>query len=167
MTEKLLEDLQTRLTLAEARLAIMDLEAEYARSWDAGDGEGWAAVFTEDGVFDMAEVGHQARRVISGSQDLAAFCREVDAFYKGLHFMHLPRLNIDGDQAQARVHFQWIGLFNSSTRFSGQRQAAGYYDVSYQRVNGVWRMKYRLEKAISGQTSEHFDVYLDADLPSA
>lgn len=35
----------------------------------------------------------------------------------------------------------------------------GYYDVRYQRVQGRWLMKHRLEKAVSGVTTEHYDVY--------
>jgi len=42
----------------------------------------------------------------------------------------------------------------------------GYYDVSYQRVHGRWLMKHRLEKAVSGQTTEHYDVYQQAALSS-
>lgn len=163
MNDDILSSLEARLADAEARLAIIDLEAEYARSWDAGDADGWAAVFTEDGVFDMAEVGSQARLVHTGTSELAAFCREVDAFYKGLHFMHLPRLKVAGDTAYGRLHFQWMGLFNPNSHFHGQRHAAGYYDVTYRRINGQWRIQHRMEKAITGQTTESFDVYVDAD----
>lgn len=159
--------LEARLAQVEARLAIMDLEAEYARSWDAGDAAAWAALFTADGVFDMAAVGQQTRMVYRGTDELMAFCQNVDAFYKGLHFMHLPRLQIDGDMAYGRLHFQWIGLYHPSSRYSGQRQAAGYYDVTYRREHGQWRMQHRLEKAITGQTSEQFDVYVDANFGPA
>ena len=163
MNDDILSSLEARLADAEARLAIIDLEAEYARSWDAGDADGWAAVFTEDGVFDMAAVGSQARLVHTGTSELATFCREVDSFYKGLHFMHLPQLKVAGDTAYGRLHFQWIGLFNPNSHFHGQRQAAGYYDVTYRRINGQWRIQHRMEKAITGQTTESFDVYVDAD----
>ena len=163
MNDDKLASIEARLADAEARLAIMDLEAEYARSWDAGDGDGWAAVFTEDGVFDMAEVGSQVRRVVTGTAELAAFCQEVDSFYKGLHFMHLPRIKLSGDIACSRVHFQWIGLFSPNNRYNGQRQAAGYYDVTYRRIGGRWRMQHRLEKAISGQITDNYDVYIDTD----
>ncbi|MNW21761.1 hypothetical protein D3C71_2228480 [compost metagenome] len=61
------------------------------------------------------------------------------------------------------MHFQWLGLFNPNGRFHGQRQAAGYYDVTYRRINGQWRMQHRMEKAITGQTTENFDVYVDTD----
>lgn len=164
MSNEVLASLEARLAETEARLAIIDLEAEYARSWDAGDDKGWAAVFTEDGVFDMAEVGGQARQVYTGTAELSAFCRDVDSFYKGLHFMHLPRLKMDGDTVYGRMHFQWIGLFAPHDRYSGQRHAAGYYDVIYRRVNGQWRIQHRLEKAITGQTTDSYDVYIASDI---
>ncbi|WKL18113.1 nuclear transport factor 2 family protein [Comamonas testosteroni] len=164
MSDTAIAALQQRLELAEARLEIMDLEAEYARAWDAGDAVGWAAVFTEDGVFDLAAVGQGPRLVHTGREELQAFCAQVDAFYKGLHFMHLLRLQIDGDTAQARVHFQWQGMFNASVQYFGQRTVLGYYDVRYQRVQGRWLVKHRLEKAVSGVTTEHYDVYQSGSL---
>lgn len=163
MNDEKLAVLEARLAEVEARLALMDLEAEYARSWDAGDADGWAALFTSDGVFDMAAVGAQERQIITGSAQLSAFCQNIDAFYKGLHFMHLPRIQITGDTAYSRLHFQWTGLFGPNAKYNGQRNAAGYYDVTYHRVNDRWRIKHRLEKAVSGQTVENFDLYIDAD----
>lgn len=167
MNDTTLTELSARLEAAEARLAIMDLEAEYARSWDAGDAHGWASVFTPDGVFDMAGIGQQARQVVTGYDELVGFCRDIDGFYKGLHFMHLPRLRIEGDMAYGRLHFQWTGLFNQGSHYNGQRHAAGYYDVIYRHVDGQWRIQHRLEKAILGQINEGFDIYLSPDLPSA
>lgn len=34
------------------RLAILDLEARSAKTWDLADAEGWADLFTPDGVFE-------------------------------------------------------------------------------------------------------------------
>ncbi len=163
MSDEKIAGLEARLAEAEARLAIMDLEAEYARSWDAGDGDGWAAVFTQDGVFDMAQVGGQPPRVVIGRENLASFCREIDATYKGLHFLHLPRLRIAGNDAYGRLHFEWIGLLSPNSRHNGQQRAAGYYDVKYRRVSGQWRICHRLEKAIAGEITQSYDVYIDAD----
>jgi hypothetical protein len=53
-----IHELSKRLVEVEARLEIINLEAEYARSWDVGDANGWASVFTENGTFEMAPVGH-------------------------------------------------------------------------------------------------------------
>lgn len=163
MSDEKWRDLEARLIEVEAQLAIIHLEAEYARSWDAGDASAWAALFTGDGVFDMAAVGAMERQLFTGQEQLRSFCRNVDAHYKGLHFMHLPRIRVDGDTAYGRLHFQWLGLFSPNASYHGQRQAAGYYDVTYRRVDGRWLMAHRLEKAISNQMLESFDVYSDAD----
>lgn len=160
MSSEVLMQLESRLSELEAKLAIMDLEARYAKTWDAGDGEGWAALYTENGTFDMAPVGQQKRRLITGTRALAEFCREIDGFYKGLHYMHLPVINVSADSASARLHFQWTGLYNPSSRYCGQRRAEGYYDVVYRKVAGRWLIENRLEKAIAGAIVEGFDVYL-------
>lgn len=155
-----LEELERRLERAEARLEIMALEAEYARSWDSGDGAAWAAIFTDDGVFDMAAVGANPRAVMRGTEALAAFCRNVDGIYRGLHFLHLPWLEIGEGTARSRIHFQWIGLQHAGASHFGRREASGYYDVTYRRVDGAWKIAHRLEKAIAGTIAEHFEVYL-------
>lgn len=160
MNSEVLIQLESRLSELEARLAIIDLEARYAKTWDAGDAEGWASLYTENGAFDMAAVGQQTRRIIAGTSALADFCREVDSFYKGLHYMHLPVMEISGDYATARIHFQWTGLYNPNSRYFGQRMAEGYYDVVYRKTGGQWLIEKRLEKAITGTIVEGFDVYL-------
>ena len=154
-----IEQLEARVGELEARLAIMDLEARYAAAWDAGDGDGWAALFTEDGVFEMAGVGDRETQTTAGRQALVAFCQQVDSFYKGLHFMHLPAITVENDRASARLHFQWRGSFNRGNQFFGSRSCDGYYDVSYTRSGGEWKIARRYEKAVSGVTGEDYDVY--------
>lgn len=155
-----------RLSAAEDRLAIYDLEGEYARSWDCGDAAGWAAIFAPDGAFEMVAVGNQPARTIRGTAELAAFCKEVDGFYRGLHFMHLPRLQIDGDTARAQVHFQWVGVFRPGDVYSGERHAKGYYNVTYRRIDGQWRIAHRLETVVTGATLETFNPKIPADFIS-
>jgi len=165
MEERNLDNLLSRLEFVEAKLALMDLEAEYARSWDAADGEAWARLFTSEGVFDMAAVGHQPQAVYRGRSELRRFCEEVSAVYAGLHFMHLPKIVVDGDRARSRIHFEWTGVIHPGKGHSGRRTALGYYDVDYQhsRTDG-WRIARRLEKAVDGRIEECFDVYRSADI---
>ena len=42
-----------RLMDSEDRFAILDLIADYRYFWDAQDPEGWARLFTPDGVFEL------------------------------------------------------------------------------------------------------------------
>ena len=88
----------TQLAALEAQLAILNLEGEYARTWDIGDAEGWASLFTEDGVFEMAAVGKRPLQRYEGRSALANFCRTINASYQGLHLMHVPSLSIDGTE---------------------------------------------------------------------
>ena len=159
-----LEALQARLTAAEDRLAIIDLEAEYSRAWDSGDETGWASVFTPQGVFELSGAGAQPPRIVQGADALAAFCKEVNAFYRGLHFTTVPRLELNDNRARGQVHFQWLGLFRQGETFSGQRRAAGYYDVTYEKTGGAWRMARRVETQISGDLSEAFDPFIKVSL---
>lgn len=152
-----LNDLAARLTAAEDRLAILDLEGEYARSWDVGDAAGWAALFAPDGAFAMTAVGDQAASTIRGTAALAAFCTQVDGIYRGLHFIGLPRIALKGDTARAQIHFQWLGLFRRGGAHSGERHARGYYDVTYRKVDGAWKIAHRGETLIAGQIIEDFD----------
>ncbi len=161
-TQESLARLEQRVVELEARIAILDLEARYARTWDSGDGEGWASLYTDEGTFDMAAVGQQGRQVVTGRKQLEAFCREIDSIYRGLHFMHLPVIQIMGDTATSRLHFQWTGSYNQGARYFGVRRAEGYYDVSYLRKDGVWLIERRLEKATAGSISDNYDVYIDA-----
>ncbi len=160
-----LDKLVTRLEAVEAQLALIQLEAEYARSWDSADGDAWARLFTPDGVFDMAAVGHQPQATYCGHAELQCFCEKVSAVYSGLHFMHLPKIVIDGDRARSRIHFQWMGVVQSGKAHSGRRTASGYYDVDYRysAIDG-WRISHRLEKAVEGRIEESFDIYLRADI---
>jgi uncharacterized protein (TIGR02246 family) len=155
--ENAVEALERRLTAAEDRLEIIDLEAEYSRSWDSGDTHAWANLFTPDGVFEITRSGDQAHRVVRGTKELAEFCAEVGDYYQGLHFNTVPRLRIDQDVAWGQVHFQWIGIFRPGATHSGQRRAAGFYKVTYQRLEGRWRMDRRVETQISGSVAEAFD----------
>ena len=156
--------LEKRLIAAEDRLAIIDLEAEYARSWDSGDSAGWASLFTPDGVFELTGVGHQPKKEIRGTEELAAFCTEVNGYYRGLHFNNPPRIQLGDGRARGQVHFQWLGLFRPGELHSGERRAAGYYTISYRKMDGFWRMERRIETQIAGRSAEAFNPFLENDI---
>jgi uncharacterized protein (TIGR02246 family) len=114
-------------------LAIRDLCARYNRYADAGDGEGWASVFTEDGVFEMVGVGS-----IRGRQALAAQCA---AYPLVVHTTTDPLVEVNGDEAQ------------QSSRMIAHRRAADgsavvllstgmVYDDLVRTADG-WRIKKR------------------------
>jgi ketosteroid isomerase-like protein len=79
---------------SEDQLAIQQLYAKYNHAIDAGDGSGWAACFTADGVFSSAT------GTFHGTEQLAGFGTAFAQRVKGRHWTN--NLVVDGDGATAK-----------------------------------------------------------------
>lgn len=133
-----------RLAELADRLELLDLEGAYARTFDSRDGDAWAALFTPDGVYQArglapGDPGHHAGRAA-----LAEFC--TNAPFDGLHLLHVPEITVDGDEALARVHLQFLGTFRREG--NPTIEMSGYYDVRYVRVDGRWRIRHRVTTTV-------------------
>ena len=145
------------------RLAILQLEAEYARTWDSQDADGWAACFTDDGAFEMGSVpgGLPAMR-FAGRAELTEFCRLGSGRYEGIHLLSAPSLNFDrgsdqaptspGARAWGWVHFSY---FDRDRETDTVRQVVGVYAVTYVRGDDGWRMALRREQAVMSEHGFH------------
>jgi len=137
---------------------ILQLEGLYPATWDRGDIDGWADLFTEDGVFDHMPLGDHDGAVITGRAALRDFHKLVDSTWQGVHLPSLPGIEIDGDTAKGFVPFSWCGIRRASDRHTVHRRVVGYYDVTYTRTAAGWRMAYRREKGTNYWTHEDFDI---------
>lgn len=135
---------------------LMNLEARYALSWDSCDAEGWARVFTRDGVFEIEAVGDRDPAVVRGTQQLRAFCQEFTASFQGTHLPALPLLEIDGDTAWGKLNFQFVAVGSVSAGHTMTRAAVGTYTVCYLRTHEGWRMEHRTERAAVSSRTEFF-----------
>lgn len=127
----------------EAHLALLNLEGEYARTWDTGDAEGWASLFTADGIFEMAAAGQMPAARIEGSDALADFCRTTNESYEGIHLIHTPSLEIEPLQARGWLHFEF------RARHEGELlHVCGVYQVLYRKTSEGWRIHHRYERAV-------------------
>ncbi|MBK6400725.1 MAG: nuclear transport factor 2 family protein [Rhodocyclaceae bacterium] len=146
--------LESRLRTIEDRLAILDIEADYAHAWDLGTARQWAEVFTEDGVFEMLSAGNLPATRIAGHAALEAFCDQIREQWSGLHYMHPPRLRIAGDTAESVIFFEFRHVMRTDAHLR-QGVTAGYYRTAYVRTGAGWRIRERIEQAI-GEALSHF-----------
>lgn len=141
------------------RAEIQALEAAYGPRWDANDGTGWSELFTEDGVFAVAqrdgtpEVRARGREQLKGRSDL------FNSTMRGVHLLGAGELVISGDTARATIPFSFWG---SGTTAGRRYEVVGLYKVEYARTKAGWRIRYRHEVPTSRTTQEMFPRDIDA-----
>ena len=122
------------------------LEAEYCRAWDFGTGAEWAAVFTDDGTFELSATsavapmtGSAAQR-FEGTAALTVFRDAFSGSWTMLHQMHIPAVHVDGERASAVVWFDCPVIAVNAAAASMSREI-GVYRVDYilSRRVGEWR----------------------------
>ena len=147
---------EERISLIEDRNAILDLEADYAATWDFGDAAGWANLYTEDGIFEMVSNPATPAIKAQGHSALAEFCTNVHLSWKGLHFMHPPKITLEVDRATALIFFQFRHVMQTLTGHGRQGSTAGYYRVDYVRTTDGWRIQKRVETGVFEDTQQSF-----------
>ncbi|MFP8877707.1 MAG: nuclear transport factor 2 family protein [Myxococcota bacterium] len=136
-----------------AHLAILNLEGEYARTWDSVDPEGWAGLFTPEGIFEMLPVGNTPGDFYQGREALADFCRRINASYRGLHLIHVPSIRVEGDSARGWIHFEFRSISGSTLG-----SVAGIYQVDYRRTEEGWRIEHRIEQAVARSSDSFSEI---------
>jgi len=130
------------------RLAILQLEADYGRTWDTRDAAGWAALFTDDGAFELGGFEGEPSYRFAGRERLTRFCEKVSARQIGIHLLSGPSLAFEPDGVTARgwVHFQY---HDAQVETGVRRSVLGVYAVTYVRTAAGWRMRLRREQPVA------------------
>ncbi len=125
----------------EDRFAIIDLCSVYNYTVDQADGEGWAATFTEDGIFNGP--AGQAE----GRDALVAFCGQLaEAFPGGMHFTDNHLFEVDGDTCE---HKCFLDFKVPTPDGSVASVLLGYEDFVV-KVDGEWLFKRRDVVSVTG-----------------
>ncbi len=115
------------------RLEILELAARYNHAIDSGDGKGWAATFTPDGVFETS------RGATTGTAALAQFAETFATRMAGSrHWNDNHVIEGDGDEATHRCYLQLLRTGEQAGIIS-----TGRYDDRLRRVDGAWRFVHR------------------------
>src|SRR6476620_5443513 len=105
-----IKNLELRLKRVEDQLELLRLEGAYAFFYYRGEGQAWAALFTEDGVYSGRQLaGMGEPNFVQGRANLSKFC-EADTV-SCVHMLYLPHFAIDGDTATSRILVQHRGQF--------------------------------------------------------
>lgn len=106
-------------------VAIEQLVARYNHAIDAGDGDGYAATFLEDGCFQIA-----GREPVRGRAALAEMVRRTTGRVR--HFVSNLLIEGEGDAATMRAYLDAI------PRGGGAVGTTGVYEDTLRRVDGRW-----------------------------
>ena len=146
--------LEARVERLEAIQEIIDLEAQYCRRWDADDGDGWAALFTPDGVFHCVDLVGRPGFTRTGRADLSAFCQEFQLGMARLHLVTTYEIAVDGPAATARTSFECHRAALGDHPHIGM--LSGYYETEYLRLDEGWRIALRTEHLVFNREETYY-----------
>lgn len=122
-------DLQALSDIAEIR----QLNARYNRVADHGDGEGYAANFTEDAEFEIA-----GNRIYRGRHEIA---QAAAATKVTVHVTAEPEIELNGDTATQKLRM--LSVVSDPANQRNEFVASGWYDDVLQRTKDGWQFKRR------------------------
>jgi len=108
---------------------IRQLNALYNRLADAGDGEAYAQLFTEDAEFHIA--GNQT---YCGRKEIASAAAATKVT---VHVTTEPEIEVDGDSATQRVRM--MALYRAEDRSRNDFVSSGWYTDELKRTTDGWR----------------------------
>ena len=137
--------LQARIRLLEDREAIRNAIASYGPAVDSGDSPGAAALWAEDGCYDVGGLG------ASTGHDAIAALFDGD-FHQTLiaggaaHLLSPVKLAIDGDRA---VAIGYSCMFRrTGAGFAAERVSANRWEL--ERTQAGWRVTLRVNRPLDG-----------------
>jgi len=143
-----LSTLEARLAELEDREAIRDLIARYGTLADAGDAQGTAALWTDDGTYDVGGFGvHRGRVAIATLLESTA---HIELMAAGCaHVLSAPVIALTGDRAIARTYS--LVLRHDGGRWEAHRVAANSWQLK--RTDKGWRVAERVNRLLDGDAA--------------
>jgi hypothetical protein len=127
-------------------MEIQQMIARYSYTFDRGEAQAWAEVFTPDGVWEMSpEPGAAPTIRLEGRAELMGFCtKRFSDRRPGLTYAHhqsgIHFISWDADAARAEVMLILTILLNGAPSIS----RTGVYHDEWKLTAEGWRLKHRL-----------------------
>jgi hypothetical protein len=116
------------------RAQISDLLVAMARALDDRDGDGYAALYTEDGVLKLGEMRVQGREPLA-----ASVADNLGGYGAVWHLSANHAIELDGDRARTRSYV--LGAHRHGDDLNDHADMAGWYDTSVVRAAEGWRFE--------------------------
>jgi len=147
------------------RVALLEIEGDYARLFDTRNGAGWANLFAEDGVYQGAPIPGIAFATppIVGRANLAEACDKMPG--SSIHMLNAPQISLAGDTATGRIHFVFENIHVDEHRNSHQMRIVAYYHVEYVRTADGWKIRNRVTVPFSIENVSRCGYQNDITLP--
>ncbi|MCV7382255.1 nuclear transport factor 2 family protein [Mycolicibacter longobardus] len=152
MSEQRLAELERRLQQIEDERAIERLIASYGPLVDAGEADSAAALWRDDGVYDVENW------LMAGREDIAAMVRSrghQDLISRGCtHFLGPAVVTVHGDEAVAVCESTL--LVKQGDEYRVARAAANYFHLRRApEPPGRWQTVRRITRLLDGSAESH------------
>ena len=143
-----IEALLRRVEVMEDKWQILELIAAYGPAVDSGSADGTAALWSEDGEYDVDSGmlrGREELRAMVGSAPHQGFITNGSA-----HLIGLPHVEVDGDRAVAIGHSQLVLKVPGTTaQFHVARITANRWELV--KTGGRWQVRRRVARLLDGR----------------
>lgn len=158
-----LAQLESRLRALEDRLEICDLIASYGPLVDAGDAAATAALWTDEGVYDVDTGRYEGAEGIAAMVESEGHQWLLD---RGCaHITTPPHVRLEGDAAVAVCHSQLVVRRKDGSGFDVLRATAHRWELV--RTGQGWRVERRTSRLLNGDERARALLQRDAYLPPA
>lgn len=143
--EQRLAALEQRVQQLEDEAAVRAVVASYGPLADAGEAAAVAALWEQDGVYDVDELHMTGRQQVAA---MVASTAHRDWIARGCaHVVGVPHVRVSGDEAVAVGHS--VMLVHGEDGFRVRRATANVWELH--RDRGRWRVRRRTSRALDGR----------------
>nr|WP_218680438.1 nuclear transport factor 2 family protein [Rhodococcus qingshengii] len=143
-SDEQMQQLQKRLRNVEDMLEISQLLASYGPLVDSGNAEATAALWAEDGEYDVPGLRMRSRNEIRAMVLSDSHKNLIET--GSAHFIGPPHVVVDGDKAVAVCESILVLREDDSYRIL----LSGSHNIQLQRLAGQWKITRRITRELNG-----------------
>jgi len=144
MNDERLSALEQRLKHVEDQLAITNLLASYGPLVDSGNADATAALWTEDGEYNVPGLHMRSREDIRSMVESDSHRKLIDT--GSTHFIGPAHIVIDGDRATAVCESILVLRDGDTYRIL----LSGSHRITLARVDSEWKIRHRITRELNG-----------------